>query len=465
MKTSVEQKPVRVWKAGTLTYTSGGLVMLCFWLLWGDFPWAMKDRAVGPSATLLIKQLGVSDFIYGLIIVGFPNFTNTFLSPVIGYVSDRHRGRWGRRIPFLLFTTPFIVFGIYLLGFTHVLGEALHEAMPSFPLHYAKLTVFCSGWIALDFGATLSASLFNALANDVVPPQLLGRFFALFRMVSLAAGMIYNAWLIDRVRSHSLEIFLSVGTLYGIGLLLLCWKVKEGQYPPPPQDTEPVSGTGLIRTTVFFRVMRSVLTYFRQSFSLPYYRWYMVAVALTTLAFAPINFFSIQYAEKLGIGMGRYGIYLVITYCFSMLASFTLGSLSDRFHPLRTGLVALVLYMILMFVSYGLMADSAYFGLLFILHGIVSGSYMTLAASLGARLLPRALFAQFGSASSLVNAACIMFLGPAIGKTLDLLQQNYRCLFLMGGVLSFAAVLLMLKVYRGYLRLGGDAAYRAPVPE
>ena len=121
----------KLWRVGTLSYTAGGLLMLCLCLLGGDFPWALKDRAVAPSATLLIRQIGVSELVYGLVIIGFPNFTNLFLSPAICYISDRHRGRWGRRIPFLMFTTPFIVLGLYLLGFSRMLGSRLHGAVPA----------------------------------------------------------------------------------------------------------------------------------------------------------------------------------------------------------------------------------------------------------------------------------------------------------------------------------------------
>ncbi len=452
----------KLWHAGTLTYTLGGLFMLGFWLLWGDFPWTLKDRAVAPSATLLIKQIGVSEFVYGLIIVGFPNFTNTFLSPIISYISDRHRGRWGRRIPFLLFTTPFIVLGLYGLGLTRMLGTALSEAVPSIPLNTAMLIFFCISWVLLDFGTTLASSLFNALANDVVPRELLGRFFGLFRMVSLGAGMIFNAWLIDKVETYTLEIFLGVGTLYGIGLLSLCLKVKEGTYPPPPEEF-PTEGEFSGR--VVLKVFRSVVTYFRQSFSLPYYRWYMLAVAFAALAFTPINFFSIQYAKKLGIGMDQYGIYLVITYTFSLVLSYTLGAVADKFHPLRCGITALALYTLVMIAGWAVMGDPRYFGLVFVAHGVVSGCYFTLSASLGARLLPRALFAQFGSAVSIVSSAFAMVAGPVIGKTLDAVGHDYRYLFLFGGAITLTAALLLYKVYRGYLKLGGDAAYQAPIPE
>ncbi|MBS1368458.1 MAG: MFS transporter [Lentisphaeria bacterium] len=464
MEQTVENTPKRVWRAGSLTYTAPALALLCFWMLWGDFTWAMKDRAVWPSATLLIKQIGVSDFVFGLVIVSFPNFTNTFLSPIIGYVSDRHRGRWGRRIPFLMFTTPFIVLGLYGLGFCKTFGGLLHEAIPAIPPHASILIFFCIAWMMLDFGTTLSASLFGALANDVIPPEMLGRFFGLFRIVSLGAGMIFNGWLLEKVEGHTLEIFLGLGTLYGIGLTMLCLKVKEGKYPPPPEEPAPPAGYGR-RIGVFFRVMRSVVTYFRQSFSLPYYRWYMLAWAIAGLAFTPINFFSIQYAQKLRIGMDRYGLYLVITYTCSLLLSYFLGMLSDRFHPLRTGIAALLVYGLLMFVSFPLIVKAEHFGVLFVLHGVVSGCYFTFTASLGARLLPRPLFAQFASATSIIAAFFSMVFGPLLGLTLDLLDNDYRTLFLIAGGISLVGALLLLKVYSGFKAYGGDAAYRPPMPE
>ena len=100
------------WTAGTLTYTSAGIGILFFWLLWGDFAWSMKDRAVTSVATLMVKSFGVSDFMFGLLILSFPNFTNAVLGPLVSYFSDRHRGRFGRRIPILAFTVPFIVTGM-----------------------------------------------------------------------------------------------------------------------------------------------------------------------------------------------------------------------------------------------------------------------------------------------------------------------------------------------------------------
>ena len=64
--------PRKVWRVGTLTYTSGGLVILFCWLLAGDFAWSMKERSVMWVVQLLIKKFEASDMIAGLMIGTLP---------------------------------------------------------------------------------------------------------------------------------------------------------------------------------------------------------------------------------------------------------------------------------------------------------------------------------------------------------------------------------------------------------
>lgn len=116
------------------------------------------------------------------------------------------------------------------------------------------LIVFGVFWVLLDFGTTLSGALSGALINDVVPSELLGRFFGLFRAISLIAGMLFNFYLIGQVEVHGAWIFTGLGILYGVGLLSLCLKVKEGEYPP----VEPAAKTGARE------IYAPILTYFRQ---------------------------------------------------------------------------------------------------------------------------------------------------------------------------------------------------------
>ena len=91
----------KIYRVGSLVYTGAGLIALFCYLLGGDFAWALKDRAIGPASILLFKKFCDSDLLFSLIVIAFPNFTNIYLCPIISYISDRHRGKLGRRIPFL----------------------------------------------------------------------------------------------------------------------------------------------------------------------------------------------------------------------------------------------------------------------------------------------------------------------------------------------------------------------------
>ncbi|HRE81829.1 MAG TPA: MFS transporter, partial [Opitutaceae bacterium] len=95
----------RQWTVGTLTYTSGGLMILFGWLLWGDFSWQLKERSAMPVVQIMLRQFQASDFLTGLFMAALPAIIGVVIGPIISYRSDRRRGKWGRRIPYLILTT------------------------------------------------------------------------------------------------------------------------------------------------------------------------------------------------------------------------------------------------------------------------------------------------------------------------------------------------------------------------
>ena len=109
--------PRQTWSAGTLTYTMAGLAVLFCWLLWGDFAWALKDRAIPPVIQTLLKKFGASNMTAGLLFGSLPPAIGLILGPVVAFKSDRYRSRWGRRIPFLLVLTPIALLGIVGMAF------------------------------------------------------------------------------------------------------------------------------------------------------------------------------------------------------------------------------------------------------------------------------------------------------------------------------------------------------------
>jgi len=445
----------KTWSVGTLTYTSSGLVVLFCWLLWGDFAASLKDRSVPAVVQLLLKRFEASDTVAGLLIGSLPAIIGLVVVPIVSYRSDRHRGRWGRRIPYLLIVTPIAAFSMLGLAFSPQLGRMLDVALGSHSpgLNDSILIFFGLFWASFEFASiVLAGSLIGALINDVVPRPVLGRFFGLFRAFSLIAGMIFNYWLLGKAETHYVWVFLGIGALYGVGFTVMCLKVKEGDYPPPPPVKAGVAGG-------FFS---AAAAYFRESFTKPYYLWVFAAINLTWMAFVPVNLFGVFFAKSVQMNMDTYGKIWAFTYLISLVMAYVLGSLADRFHPLRVGMVILGFYALATLWSGLFATDARTFSIALIATGVLSGTWQTATASLSQRLFPQASFAQYSSAMGIVGGVCNVVLPPLVGRFLDLTHHVYRYTHLVSCGIALLALAASLVLYRKFVALGGPGAYRAP---
>lgn len=444
----------KVWHAGTLTYTTGGLAILFFWLLWGDVAWSLKERGILPMGQLLLKQLHASDFINGLLMGALPSLIAMVVQPMISFASDRHRGRWGRRIPYLLLTIPAAVIGIVGLGLSGHIAVLVHDALGGMSpgLVSVSLVVFGIFWIIFECGSLAANVVFLGLINDVVPQYWLGRFFGLFRLLSLIAGAFFNYCLLGLVEEHHVAIFSLIAAVYGVGFFIMCFKVKEGEYPPLPAESDSARPG-------FLALAR---TYFRECFSQSYYVLLFIAYNLCFVAFVPVNLFGIFYAKSLGMEVDAYGKLIALTYIISICASYPLGVLADRYHPLRVGIVASGIYAAWMIYAGLTVHDSFGFSISLVAHTVLSGAFFTITASLGQRLFPKDRFGQFYSALMIVQSLGVILVPLFVGSILDWSGHEYRNTFLIGGILSALGFALSVAVYRRFLQLGGHRNYQAP---
>ena len=172
--------------------------------------------------------------------------------------------------------------------------------------------------------------------------------------------------------------------------------------------------------------------------------------------------YSVFAAKSFNLSMDAYGKYLAATYACSLLLSIPLGWLADRFHATRVGLAALGIYTVVMALAFAGIQGPDAFGVFFLLHGVLSGCYLTGAAALGQMLFPKIKYAQFASAATAAQALFTILLGPVLGGVLDLMHHEYRFVFAAGGLISFAAFVSGYVVYRGFLNYGGPRGYQAP---
>jgi len=452
----IEAPKGTLWSVGTLTYTTTGLVILFCWLLWGDFAFALQDRSVSSVIQLLFKKFQASDTLMGLLMGSLPPALAMILSPIIGYKSDRHRGRWGRRIPFLLIPTPIIALSMVALALSPTLGTFLHRHLgPYSPgLNPTILILLGLFWTLFSSACITANSVFGGLVNDVVPQPLLGRFYAMFRALSLIAGMIFNYWILAKAEAHYVPIFLAIAAVYGVGFTIMCLKVKEGEYPPPPQpEWIPGAAGGFLP---------AVQTYFKECFGKSYYLWFFAMMATAALAYGPVNVFCLFYAKSINVSVDFYGKCLALTYVISLVLAYPLGALADRFHPMRVSLATLGLYAITALWG-GLYArDAVTFGIAFTAHGVLAGAYFTASASMGQKLLPRSRFAELMSASGIVASLCYISVAFLSGIILDHTGHVYRYTFYAGAGIAAVAVMLNLIMHRKFIALGGSKNYVAP---
>ncbi len=438
----------KTWSVGTLTYTFSGIVAIFVLLLVGDFIWSLRERSVGMIARILFKQFGAPDWLNGVIVVSIPTAIGMLLGPVISYRSDRYRSRWGRRIPFLLITTPIVVAGMLGMAFSPMIGEYLGEHV--FGAKNSILLTLAVFWVIFEFGAIAGNAIFSALINDVVPHEFLGRFYGLFRIMSLAAGIIFNYWFLGKCEEHYMWLFIGLGAIYGVGFMLMCLKVREGDYPPPPMPREGEGG-----------FIPAVKTYFRESYSNSYYLLLFLFFMSANFAFAAINTYCIFYSKQLNVSLDTYGKFIAYSYMISFVVAYFLGWLADRFHPLRCGLITMAVYGVSMLLS-GYIIDGEFtFGIAVVVHCVVSGAYFTLAASLPLRLYPRSRFAQFASAGGLIASVGSMVVVPLMGAFVNW-HGDYRWLFYLNAILSFVTVAIGLVVYKRFNQFGGVRSYVAP---
>ncbi len=231
--------PQKLYHCGKLTYTRMQLCMLFFWLMLAVACLGLAGSAPGAILPIQLKELGVSDTASWLILSCIISVMNMTVCPYISVASDLHRGKWGRRIPFIFLSMPPIVLSLALFGFTLRFGDALSAwAQPLWHTSPATMTALVMGIIMVlyQFFAMWANSVIWYIFIDIIPPEFFGRIMACVRLALQFGAAFFHYFLFPHAQKHSTAIFLGLAAFYGIGITLFCLNVKEGEYPPLTEE-------------------------------------------------------------------------------------------------------------------------------------------------------------------------------------------------------------------------------------
>ena len=165
-----EQRPE--FNVGSIKYTGFGLLMVCMWLLWGDFIHALLDGSVFQILPLQLKDLGAKDITVQMLTKTFAYAVAFLLAPAVSFRSDRTRTRWGRRIPYLMWSTPFVGLFLVLLGCYEpltnlVTGESDTAVIFGWSVGQGTISIFIIGsmMVLLDFANIFVNTVYYYLFN------------------------------------------------------------------------------------------------------------------------------------------------------------------------------------------------------------------------------------------------------------------------------------------------------------
>lgn len=417
------------------------LALLC-WLLLGDVGIAMRERGAVPSALELLRRHAESDTTVSLLMSTAPAVLSLLVVPLVGFHSDRCRSRLGRRTPYLLAAAP--IGGIAMLGLASspLLASMLDTALGGWSpgLRNCRLALFCLFWTAFDCAAMSAVSLFNGLANDLVPAGLLGRFFAGFRIAGLSAGIAYHHWIFALTDQYLSEVLLGVGLLFCLPILGMALMVKESPLAPdiPPAE-QPA------------RRLRLPFEHVLECFHYRPYGWAIAAFLLAGVTFSPFNTFYLHYAHASGLLKETLGTLTAAGYAASILSAFIIGWLADRFGAIRVSTIIMAMYCIVSAVGFAGVSDATSFRAFYLAHVVISGAWFTAAASMPMALFPRGRFVQFNSTKDLMVIFGVILVSGLQGPMLDLSGHNYRFTLLAGAVFSLLCLGCLARLQTGPL--------------
>jgi maltose/moltooligosaccharide transporter len=456
------------YTTGTLSYTKPTLFLLFAWLLWGDFCFMMMETVVPAVLPLKLNALQAPNWVIGLILTTAPGVLNMTICPWVSFKSDRFRSRWGRRIPFILFTLPFLCASLVLLGLSEGIARWLHgSVVPLMGVAPATLTIALIGifFFAFKFFDMFVGSVFHCLFNDTVPVEFMGRFMGLFRIVSTAAGALFNIFIFKYSDGHMREIFIGAALLYLLGVGWMCLRVKEGEYPPV-QGEDDRGG-----------FLAGITTYGKESFSNRFYWRSYLTHAFTVMAVGS-GVFMVFFYEEMGLNLEQIGWLTGLGGIVAMVATVFAAVFVDHWHPLRI-MTYLGIFAAVTGFSNWVWVPVTLPGKLYFWLGIGTTLTAAFSGALGAissytmlmRIYPKSRYAQFCSARMIVVSLANIVGGFAAGFFLDWIKSFwpgtgfcYRWLFLWSWPFIIAATLLMAMLYREWRQLGGDEHYRAPAP-
>lgn len=426
------------WHKPRLNY--GQIWNMSFGFLGIQVGWGMQMG----NMSAIYEYLGAKPDEIPLLWLAAP-MTGLIVQPIIGYMSDRTWGRWGRRKPY--FTVGAILATLALLAMPH--ASALWMA--------AGLL-----WI-LDASINISMEPFRAFVGDKLPEEQMNQgytmqsmFIGIGNVIAAVLPTVILAWFGSEAHTGGVPAYLlavfTIGALCYIGAVLYTVRTTD-EYPPVDLEAferMKAETAGFMHGVqeVFANIFKMPST-MRQVALVQFFTWpglflmwfyFTPAVARDILGAPDTN--SPLYSEGVAWGNICFGFYSAVCFAFSFL----LPKIANRYGRRTTHMACLAMGALgLLFVGF---APGKYWLLLSMTGvGIAWASILSMPYAMLASTLPQGKLGVYMGIFNffivLPEIIATLFFGWIMNHVLD---NNRLTAVMVGGALLGLAALLCLQI-------------------
>lgn len=367
-----------------------------------------------------------------------------FMSPLIGMISDRTPGAWGRRRPYIAAGTLLLVLSALLLATA------------------GSIAIFVLALIVNQVGSNASNASYQALLPDRVPKEQRGAasgYMGLMTIVgnigslALAGALLANVSATaangDAIRHGTLVFYILTGIALIVGGLITVFGVRELPFMPDASETSREQESFFPRLRRWFD--RNWIAPWRgYNFRLVFFTRFAVIMGLT-LFMTFIEYYFANVAKVTNFVQST-AIVALLALGGAICSAFALGMLSDRVR--RVPIVcAATLCMALASFTFVIAPGSFPLWILGIFFGVGYGAYTSVDWALAIDSLPSREnvgkdFAIWGASSNLSST-----LAPALGGLIiyevslyTATALGYRLIFAVATLFLIAGAVFVLKI-------------------
>ncbi len=331
------------------------------------------------------------DYLLGFVL-GAAAILGIASGPVAGMLSDRHRGRWGRRRPFMVASAVVGLLGLPILALA------------------PNLQVLALGWLVASIGWNTVMSTVMFVVADRTPPSQRGQLTGL-TMMAVQVSPVLGVPLVGMVAGNPWLMFAAPMLIGVVAVAVFCLVVREPDNRDAPEPA-PITGR-MIAGSFVFDPRR------HPAFALAWSGRFLFFLAIGMT----MTFQTFFYAQRLDVPVAdiapTMALISAVTLVPAMIGALGLGHLSDRIGRGTTVVGAAVVYAI---------------------GAVVQAFATTLPVLITGAILVALGFAAFGAVSQATVLDALPGIGRQTGRFLAISQFAQK---LSGSIAPLVAPALM----------------------